>query len=91
MPDKPELEIIEVRCLTNPERDPNPRTRSWVVRVPYKFKSLMENPEFYPCGWSHRKYFPPKSQASQNKRFHLDHTDPVTRMLEQQQGGNIGN
>ena len=46
MPDKPKLEILDVRCLTNPERDPNPRTRSWVVRVPYKFKSLMENAEF---------------------------------------------
>ena len=85
MPDNLKLEIIDVRCLTNPERDPNPRTRSWVVRVPYKFKSLMENVEFYPSGCSHRKYFPPRNQG--NKRMHMDsNNDPVSRMLDQQVG-----
>ena len=89
MPDKPELDILDVRCLTNPERDPNPRTRSWVVRVPFKFKSLMENVEFYPTGWSHRKYYPPRNQGksnNQNKRMHLDPSDPVSRMMAQLQG-----
>ena len=52
MPDKPKLEILDVQLLTNPERDPNPRTRSWVVRIAYKFKSLIENAGFYPSGWS---------------------------------------
>ena len=87
MPEKPELEILDVRCLTNPERDPNPRTRSWVVRVPFCFKSLMENDEFYPAGWCHRKYFPARNQGSQNKRMHLDPNDPVNRMIDQQQSG----
>ena len=86
MPENPELEILSVRCLTNPERDPNPRTKSWVVRVPFKFKSLMENDDFYPAGWSHRKYFPARNQNNQNKRMHLDPNDPVNRMMEQQAG-----
>ena len=84
MPEKPELEILSVRCLTNPERDPNPRTKSWVVRVPFMFKSLMENDDLYPAGWSHRKYFPARNQTNQNKRMHLDPNDPVNRMMEQQ-------
>ena len=89
MPDKPELEILEVRCLTNPDRDPNPRTKSWVVRVPFGFKTLMETAEFYPSGWSHRKYYPPRSQGNsnnQNKRMHLEPSDPVSRMMAQLQG-----
>jgi hypothetical protein len=65
MPEKPKLEILEVTLLTNPERDPNPRFKSWMVRVPYSFKSLMENDSFYPNGWSHRKYFPKKTAAGQ--------------------------
>ena len=89
MPDNVDLEVLDVRCLTNPERDPNPRTRSWVVRVPFKFKSLMENDEFYPTGWSHRKYFPPRNQGYQSKRMHLDPNDPVNRMLGQQAGSMI--
>ena len=46
MPDKPELEILDVEILTNPERDPYPRFKSWRVKVPYKWKSLMENDSF---------------------------------------------
>ena len=57
MPEKPELEILDVRCLTNPERDPNPRTRCWKVTVPFKYKDFMENDEMYPSGWRYRKFF----------------------------------
>ena len=42
MPGKPKLEILDVKLLTNPDRDPNPRFKSWMVRVPYSCKALME-------------------------------------------------
>ena len=35
----------------------NPRTKSWKVLVPYKFKQLMEQDTMYPSGWVHRKFF----------------------------------
>ena len=83
MPENPKLEIIEVKLLTNPERDPNPRFKSWMVRVPYSFKSLVENDAFYPNGWSHRKFFPKRSQHDRNVRPHLDPNDPVNMELAQ--------
>ena len=67
MPEKPKLDILEVQLLTNPERDPNPRFKSWMVRVPYACKELMENDSFYPNGWSHRKYFPKRMQQQQDR------------------------
>ena len=90
MPEKPKLEILDVKLLTNPERDPNPRFKSWVVRVPYAFKALMEDDSFYPNGWSHRKYFPKRIQQQQdrNKRMHLDPNDPVN--IEMNELGAVG-
>ena len=81
MPDKPELEILDVKILTNPDRDPYPRFKSWRVKVPYKWKSLMENDSFYPDGWTHRKYFPKRVQQDRNMRRHLDPNDPVNKEL----------
>ena len=43
MPEKPNLEILDVKLLTNPERDPNPRFKSWIVTVPYACRTLMED------------------------------------------------
>ena len=83
MPENPKLEILEVSLLTNPERDPNPRFKSWKVRVPYAFKTLMETDAFYPDGWSHRKYFPKRLQNDRNVRPHLDPNDPVNMELAQ--------
>ena len=88
MPENPKLEILEVKLLTNPERDPNPRFKSWVVRVPYAFKTLMETDAFYPDGWSHRKYFPKRLQHDRNVRPHLDPTDPVNMELAQSANNN---
>ena len=81
MPEKPKLEILEVKLLTNAERDPTPRFKSWMVKVPYSFKSLMENDSFYPNGWSHRRYFPKRQQQDRNMRRHLDPNDPVNMEL----------
>ena len=81
MPDKPKLEILEVKLLTNPERDPNPRFKSWKVKVPYIWKSLVEDDSFYPNGWSHRKYFQKRVQQDRNMRQHMDPTDPVNMEL----------
>ena len=87
LPNKPELKIIHVKCLTNPERDPNPRTKSWKVQVPYSCKSIVENDELYPLGWSHRKFYPPKQPKNNpNKRFHAD---PVLAYLNSIRGGSI--
>ena len=44
-----------VCCLT---KDENPRTKSWKVMVPVRFKELMANPAMYPQGWSHRPSHP---------------------------------
>ena len=77
MPEKPDLKILEVKLLTNPERDPHPRFKSWKVRVPYAFKTLLEDNSFYPDGWSHRKYFPKRLNQDRNVRPHLDPNDPV--------------
>ena len=73
LPDKPDLKIIHVKCLTNLERDPHPRTKCWRIQVPYSCKQIVENDELYPVGWSHRRFFPArKSRLDQNKRFHQD-------------------
>ena len=72
-----------MKLLTNPERDPNPRFKSWMVRVPYMFKSIMEDNTFYPNGWSHRRYFPKRVQQDRNVRQHLDPLDPVNMELGQ--------
>ena len=84
MPEKPKLEILGVQLLTNPDRDPNPRFKSWKVTVPYAFKSLMEDDSFYPSGWSHRKYFPKRFQQDRNVRPHLDPSDPVNVEIARQ-------
>ena len=83
MPDGPKLEILEVKLLTNPDRDPNPRFISWMVKVPYAFKNLMVDDAFYPSGCSHRKYFPKRYQSDRNVRPHLDPNDPVNMELAQ--------
>ena len=41
LPEKVNLEVIEVKCLNNMERDPNPRTKCWRITVPYSFKEFM--------------------------------------------------
>ena len=96
MPEKPKLDILEVKLLTNPERDPNPRFKSWMVRVPYACKELMDNDSFYPNGWSHRKYFPKRMQQQQDRNttifqntVHLLYQDleKKTKMLEDQRVG----
>ena len=84
MPENPKLEILDVKLLTNPERDPNPRFKSWKVTVPYAYRTLMEDDSFYPDGWSHRKYFPKRIQQDtqdRNVRQHLDPRDPVNMEL----------
>ena len=85
MPEKPKLEILDVKLLTNPERDPHPRFKSWKVTVPYACKSLMETDSFYPSGWSHRKYFPKRFQGDRNVRPHLDPSDPVNAEIAARQ------
>ena len=91
LPEKPELKIIDVKLLTNPERDPHPRFKSWKVTVPYSCKSLMENDAFYPSGWTHRKYFPKRFQGDRNVRPHLDPSDPVNiEIASQLSGGAAG-
>ena len=42
-------------CLT---KEDNPRTKSWKVSVPARFKELTANPAMYPQGWSHRAFHP---------------------------------
>ena len=54
-----DLDVLEVKCLTT--GIDNPRTKSWRVKVPYKYKELMEQNELYPEGWTYRKFFAPRN------------------------------
>ena len=49
------FEVIDVRCLTKHD---NPRSKSWKVSVPSKFKEIMLNPDMYFNGWTHRAFTP---------------------------------
>ena len=56
------LQILEVTCMTKPSSDGTPlRTKCWKVVVPNKFREHMLRDESFPCGWSHRRFFPKKS------------------------------
>ena len=79
LPEKVDLEVINVKYLTNPERDPNPRTRSWRVTVPCRFREFMLKDDLYYAGWAHRPYYPPKQNRA--KRHQADPNDPVTTHL----------
>ena len=88
LPDKPVLNVLEVKCLNNMEIEPNPRSRCWKVSVAYAQKEIMEKDELYPAGWSHRKFFPPrnnKNGAGNNAK--RPHVDPVVPYLS---GGSNG-
>ena len=57
------LEIIEVKCMTNLEKIPNPRTLCWKVKVPHREREYMIKDESYPEGWAHRRFFPPRTNS----------------------------
>ena len=79
LPEKVELEVIEVKCLNRLDVDPNPRTKCWKITVPYRFRELMTRDELYYCGWSHRQFCPPKQNKA--KRHQPDPNDPVAEAL----------
>ena len=85
LPEKVELEVLEVKCLNRLDLDPNPRTKCWKITVPYRFKELMARDDLYYCGWSHRQFFPPRQNRA--KRQQLDPNDPVAAHLAAGGGG----
>ena len=50
LPEKVELEVLEVKCLNNLDVDPNPRTQCWKLTVPYRFRELMASDDLFYCG-----------------------------------------
>ena len=64
IPGKPNLIIDEVKCLNNMELEPNPRTKCWRLTVPYSCKSVVEDDNLYPKGWSHRKFYPARQKRA---------------------------
>ena len=56
---------------------PNRRSKCWKVTVPYGMKSLMENSNIYPIGWSHRRFF---ERSNGNKRTKI--SNPRDRVLD---------
>ena len=86
LPDRVDLEILEVKCLNRLDIDPNPRTNCWKITVPCRFKELMARDDLYYCGWSHRQFFPPRQNRA--KRQQLDPNDPVAAHLAA--GGSYG-
>ena len=85
--DKPAVlakEDIKVECKNNLVLEPNPRTKCWKVTVPYLFKDIMERDEFYPSGWSHRKWFSGNGRNGvQNKRVRQE---PIQDLINGNQG-----
>ena len=79
LPDKIDLIVLDVKCLTNFELNPNPRTKCWKITVPYKFKDIMTCDDLYYSGWTHRPYYPPKLNKA--KRHQLDPNDPVNQHI----------
>ena len=59
------LEVLEVKCMTNKERTPNPRTLCWKVTVPHRERDHMMKDDAYPEGWAHRRFFPPRPSVPQ--------------------------
>ena len=68
LPEKVQLEILEVKCLANFDLYPNARTKCWKLTVPYKFKELMMNEEIYPAGWSNRQFYPPRQNKAKRQK-----------------------
>ena len=48
------FEVLDVHLLTKEE---NPRSKCWKVVVPHHCKELMDNPEMFPQGWRHRRFY----------------------------------
>ena len=49
-------------CVTKPRQDGYPlRTKAWKVTVPNRLREYMLKDEAYPCGWSHRRFFPKRN------------------------------
>ena len=85
LPEKIDLEVLDVKRLARLDLDPNPRTKCWKITVPYRFKEVMARDDLYYCGWSHRQFYPPKQNRA--KRHHPDPNDPVAEHLN---GGGEG-
>ena len=75
-----ELQVLEVKCLT--AGIDNPRTKSWKVKVPYKYKELMEKSELYPEGWTYRKFFAPRN-ANQGTEGTAKKARPEDKLVKQ--------
>ena len=63
-------------------KEENPRSKCWKVRVPYKFKEVMEKDELYHAGWTHRKFFGARNSNSKQKQPRLD--DPIEQDIAEQ-------
>ena len=61
------LEVLEVKCMTNRDKIPNPRTLCWKVTVPNREREYMIKDEAYPEGWAHRRFFPPRTSVPKLK------------------------
>ena len=82
LPEKVDLEILEVKCLNNFDVDPNPRTKCWKLTVPYRFRELMARDDLYYCGWSHRQFYPPRQNKAKRHQ-----PDPDEQHLHGAAGG----
>ena len=50
------IDSFSVENVHGLTKEDNPRTRSWKVTVPARFKEVMSDPAMYPKGWSHRAF-----------------------------------
>ena len=73
------LQVEEIELLTQVE---NPRTKCWRIVVPFKYMSVMENPD----GWRYRKFFGSRKVHEKNKQPRLEENivDEVMREVERE-------
>ena len=92
MPEKVDLDILEVECLTKP-RDDGRRiwTKTFRVQVPDKFREHMMCPEAYPVGWTSRKYFPPRAPRPPVPELHPTSTQPPVKKANMTESPNSKN
>ena len=61
------------------------RTKSWKVTVPYSMKSLMENSELYPPGWTHRRYFEQRPTTYKRNKVTNAGSSVLEEVMQQEQ------
>lgn len=83
--DKLGRDDIEVECLTSYE---HPRSRSWKISVPHKFRTMFENVESFLCDWTHRRFYPKQRTGARSGPPRRDWRAGTVGPLHHEEWGN---